>query len=39
MIDDTFYIHWIDVTTTDPEKTFVEIAKEFEDILIKIFDK
>jgi len=39
MIDDTFYIHWIDVTTTDPEKAFEEIAKEFEDILIKIFDK
>ena len=39
MVDDTFYIHWIDVKTAKPEEAQKEIAKEFEDILIKIFDK
>lgn len=37
VIDDTFYIHWIDVTTTDPEKAFTEIAESFEKVLLKIF--
>ena len=37
VIGDTFYIHWIDVTTTDPEKAFTEIAEEFEKVLLKIF--
>jgi multicomponent Na+:H+ antiporter subunit E len=37
VIDDTFYIHWIDVQTTDPEKAFAEIAEPFEKILLKIF--
>ena len=37
IIDDTFYIHWIDVKTTDPEKAFTEIAETFEKILLKIF--
>ena len=37
VIGDTFYIHWIDVTTTDPEEAFKEIAEEFESILLKIF--
>ena len=37
VIDDTYYIHWIDVTTTDPEKAYVEIAEKFENILMKIF--
>ena len=37
VIDDTFYIHWIDVQTTDPEKAFTEIAESFEKILLKIF--
>ncbi len=39
MVENTFYIHWIDVTTTDPQEAFVAIAKDFEEILIKIFDK
>jgi len=38
IIDDTFFIHWIDVKTTDPEKAFTEIAEKFEKILLKIFD-
>ena len=37
IIDDTFYIHWIDVKTTDPEKVYTEIAEQFEKILLKIF--
>ena len=37
IIDDTFYIHWIDVKTTDPEKAFKDIAWQFEKILLKIF--
>ena len=37
VIGDTFYIHWIDVSTTDPEKAFAEIAEPFEKVLLKIF--
>ena len=37
IVDDTFYIHWIDVKTTDPEKAFTDIAEQFEKILLKIF--
>ena len=37
IVDDTFYIHWIDVKTTDPEEAFKEIAEDFEKILLKIF--
>jgi len=37
VIDDTYYIHWIDVTTTNPEEAYVEIAEKFEKILMKIF--
>ncbi len=37
IVDDTFYIHWIDVKTTDPEKAFEDIASQFEKILLKIF--
>jgi len=37
IVDDTFYVHWIDVHTTDPEKAFAEIAEPFEKVLLKIF--
>jgi multicomponent Na+:H+ antiporter subunit E len=37
IVEDTFYIHWIDVKTTDPEKAFTDIASQFEKILLKIF--
>ncbi len=37
VIGDTFYIHWIDVETTDPEEAFKIIAEPFERILLKIF--
>jgi len=37
IIDDTFYVHWIDVKTTNPEEAYMEIAEKFEKILLKIF--
>ena len=37
IIDDTFYVHWIDVKTTNPEEAYKEIAEKFEKILLKIF--
>ena len=37
VVGDTFYIHWIDVETTDPEEAFKIIAEPFEKILLKIF--
>jgi len=37
VVGDTFYIHWIDVKTTDPEEAFKIIAEPFEKILLKIF--
>lgn len=38
LVDNRYYIHWIDVTSEDPKEAHREIAKEFEDILIKIFN-
>ncbi len=38
IIKDKFYIHWIDVTTEDPDKVFEEIAAPFEKILLKIYN-
>jgi multicomponent Na+:H+ antiporter subunit E len=37
VIDDVFYIHWIDVQTTNPEDAFTHIAESFEKILLKIY--
>ena len=37
IIDDTFYVHWIDVKSTNPKETFKDIAETFEKILLKIF--
>ncbi len=37
VVGDTFYIHWIDVETTDPEEAFKAIAEPFEKVLLKIF--
>ena len=37
IIDDTIYIHWIDVTTENPEEAFKEIAEPFEKVLLKIY--
>jgi len=38
IIKDQFYIHWIDVTTEEPDKVFEEIAAPFEKILLKIYN-
>jgi multicomponent Na+:H+ antiporter subunit E len=32
-----FYVHWIYVTTTEPEKAREEISKDFEKFALKIF--
>jgi len=37
-IGDTFYVHWIDVTSDDPKIVYKEIAESFEKILIKIYE-
>ena len=37
IIEDTFYVHWIDVKATNPEEAFKNIAETFEKILLKIF--
>ncbi|MEA1898004.1 MAG: Na+/H+ antiporter subunit E [Bacteroidota bacterium] len=39
LIEDTLYVHWIDVKTDDPEKVHTEIAQQFENILLKIFSE
>jgi len=38
VIKNTFYIHWIDVTSDDPEVVYKEIAESFEKILFKIYE-
>ena len=38
VIKNNFYVHWIDVTTEDPQKVFEEIAAPFEKILLKIYN-
>lgn len=34
--DDSMFIHWIDVTTSDIEKASKEISGDFEEVLIKL---
>lgn len=38
IVDNKFFIHWLYVTGTDQETTYREISKQFEDILIKIYN-
>ncbi len=38
IIKNKFYVHWIDVTTEDPEQVYKEIAEPFEKILLKIYN-
>ncbi len=38
IIGDKFYIHWIDVISTDPEVIYNEIGADFEKILKEIFE-
>jgi multicomponent Na+:H+ antiporter subunit E len=37
IIDDNLYIHWIDVTSKEPDVIYKEIGESFEKILRKIF--
>ena len=37
VIENRFYIHWLEVKDSDPEVAYNEIAKQFEDILLKIY--
>ncbi len=37
IIDNTFYIHWIDVKSLEPQEAHKQIAEQFERILLKIF--
>lgn len=39
VIEDSFYIHWLEVTARSEEGIYKAIAEDFENILIKIFDK
>ena len=39
LIDDVFYIHWLEVSEHTEEGIYAAIAEEFENKLIKIFDK
>jgi multicomponent Na+:H+ antiporter subunit E len=38
MVGNRFFIHWIDVVSEDQQEAHRLIAKDFEDILIKIFN-
>lgn len=38
MVGNRFFIHWIDVVSEDHQEAHRLIAKDFEDILIKIFN-
>ena len=37
IIENRFYIHWLEVKDTSPEVAYNEIAKQFEDVLLKIY--
>lgn len=38
VIDQRFYIHWLQVESSDSETAYNEIAKQFEDVLLKIYN-
>ncbi len=38
VINNNFYIHWIDVKSDDPDIVYKEIAEPFEKILLKIYE-
>ncbi len=37
-VDNRFYIHWLEVSATQPEEVYKAIAEPFEKILLKIFN-
>ena len=38
VIEQRFFIHWLQVESSKPEIAYKEIAKQFEDILLKIYN-
>ncbi len=38
IVDDTFYIHWLEVSTTDEVEAYQGIASAFEPLLKEIFE-
>ena len=38
VVDQHFYIHWLEVKSIDSQIAYNEIAKQFEDILLKIYN-
>ena len=38
IIDDTIYVHWIYVSSTDPEKYTEKISGRFEKYIVRIFE-
>jgi len=37
VIENRFFIHWLEVKDSNPEVAYKEIAKQFEDVLLKIY--
>ena len=38
IVDNRLFIHWLEVSETEPEKVYKEIAQPFEKILLKIYN-
>ena len=38
IVDDSIFIHWIDVKSTDKTEATAKIVKRFENIISKIYD-
>ena len=38
VIENRFYVHWLEVETEDSEKVYKAIAESFEKILLKIYE-
>ncbi|MCF6240221.1 MAG: Na+/H+ antiporter subunit E [Bacteroidales bacterium] len=38
IVENRFYIHWLEVSVTDEESVYKEIAEGFEKILLKIYE-
>jgi len=37
IVENRYYIHWLEVSATDEENVYKEIAESFEKILLKIY--
>jgi multicomponent Na+:H+ antiporter subunit E len=38
IVENRYYIHWLEVSATDEESVYKEIAESFEKILLKIYE-